>query len=667
MQANIDFNTRFKRVLAYNRCRIDRALGIFSPKHRPLFFTLPFLLHINHPDFPGFVDDENAPFGLALYSFKQEDQDAVEWFFSEALQGVEIKSLFAKQCAIDSLSLMGSIGTLAQSAKSDLDYWVCVDGKRLGSEKWDLLQQKLTLIEDWAWNEHDLEVHFFLSDIEKVRNCDFGAADGESAGSAQPMFLKNEYYSTTIVVSGRFPFWWLSSYDCSDERYQREYALFKKLGSPKPQYVMDLGNVANLHANEMFGAMIWQLTKAMDSPFKSVLKMAKLEVFSDNTENRTALCNVLKKRIHQGGDFSKDVRRTDPYTIMFDTIVDYYQANFPKFVDLFNACLYIKSGTNLSNKGSVSKSLKRQVIVEYLREWGWTGQKVEHFDGIKDWSYQQVEFLGKVIHSFLIGCYRRVSKSIAGKAQLVTDEDMTVIGRKISSFYGAKDGKIQYLKRAFESGLVQMDITITVQLDLNSSTKQSWSAFRGRVHMQDADSKNSCFLKESVDPVDLVMWCIFNQIITTESNFYLLQSKLPISLEDITELMDEVLLDCQPIKISELPRELLLNPCQITHCLVVINFSSRSTVYDVEGIRVVYLTSWGELFSFAGLHAFVKVKQACEEQIEPPVCRLFTPSRNNRKVLYRKLEALADFSFDKVGLAPEPVPEEDEQSEVAQK
>lgn len=665
MQANIDFNTRFKRVLTYNRCRIDRALGIFSPKHRPLFFTLPFLLHINHPNFPGFVEDDNVSYGLALYSFKQEDQEAVEWFFSEALQGLEIKSLWAQQCVIESLSLMGSIGTLAQSAKSDLDYWVCVDGKRLSDEKWDLLQQKLTLIENWAWDEHDLEVHFFLSDIEKVRSCDFGAADGESAGSAQPMFLKNEYYSTNIVISGRIPFWWISSHDCTDKQYLQEYALFKKLGKPKAQYVMDLGNVANLHANEMFGAMIWQLTKAMDSPFKSVLKMAKLEVFSDNTENRMALCNVLKQRIHTGGDFSKDVRGTDPYTIMFDTIVDYYQTNFPKFVDLFNACLYIKSGIKISHKQkSALRSLKAQVIVEYLREWGWKGQKIEHFDGVKEWNYQNVEFLGKVIHSFLIGCYRRVSKSIAGKTQLVTDEDMTVIGRKISSFYGAKDGKIQYLKRAFETGLVQMDITITLQLDLNSTTKQSWSAFRGRVHMQDADKKNNHFLKQSVDPVDLVMWCIFNQIIDTKSNFYILQSKVPISLEDITELMDEVLLDCQPIKISELPRELLLSPCQITHCLVVINFASRSTVYDVEGIRVVYLTSWGELFSFAGLKAFVKVKQACQTQTEPPVCRLFTPSRNNRKVLYRKLEALADFSFDKVGLAPEPV-DESEEDEVA--
>jgi hypothetical protein len=73
---------------------------------------------------------------------------------------------------------------------------------------------------------------------------------------------------------------------------------------------------------------------------------------------------------------------------------------------------------------------------------------------------------------------------------------------------------------------------------------------------------------------------------------------------------------------------------------------------------VVYLTSWGELYSFTGLRAFNQIKNAAQEQQQPPLYHLFTPSRNNRKVLYRKFEALSDFTFDKVGAEPEPVSEE---------
>lgn len=256
--------------------------------------------------------------------------------------------------------------------------------------------------------------------------------------------------------------------------------------------------------------------------------------------------------------------------------------------------------------------------------------------------------LGKQIHSFLIGCYRRLSEKISGKQQLVNKTDMTVFGRKIDSFYSAKEGKVNYLKRAFETGLMQLDITITVELDLSFDTKQRWSAFRGRLNFPDATTENPCYLKGSSDPVELVLWCIFNRIISSESSFYLLQSKLAISIDDITELMNEALVDFQPIRVSELSRETLLNPCQITHCLLVVNFSSFKSLSVVETVRVIYVTSWGEVYSFADITAFDRIKDRMLNQETPPVCRLFTPSRNKRKQLYQWVEELADFEFDKI-------------------
>lgn len=641
---------RLARVLRYNRNRIEKALSLFPENQRPLFYAVPFFLHVNDPIFPGYVDDPDLPYGLAYFSYRKGVQESLSSMFPQHAELIgNPKRIWPKRCFIESLSLMGSIGTTAQSEKSDLDFWVCVDGKTVNGKKWELLQKKLTLIEQWAWQEYELEVHFFLSDIDKVRRNDFGAADGESAGSAQPTFLKNEYYSTNILISGKIPFWWLTPHDCSDEQYNQLYNELQQSNDPDPKYFMDLGNIQRMEVNEMFGASIWQLTKAMDSPFKSVLKMAKLEVYLDNTETRPPLCNILKDRVHKGINIDTDPRSTDPYALMFDTIIAYYQEKHPKFLELFKVCMYIKSACPLSKTGTdESANFKQQVLQEYIDSWQWSEEKVLKYDHIKQWEFQQVSKLGQKIHSFLIGCYRRLSGKMQGKEQYISKKDMTVFGRKIESFYSAKPGKIQYLKRAFETGLMQQHITVTMELDLNYDSKQRWSAFRGRPNFPDCDSENPSYLISSSDPVDLLLWCIFNRIIDNRSDFHMLQGKLPISVDNLHELMSDALMDFKPIRVSELSRKTLLTPNQITHCLLVINFSSHASVTDIETVRVLYLTSWGELYSISGMKAFHEVKQKISEQSSKAICRLFTPARNNRRILYRLMEQRMDFQFDTV-------------------
>jgi adenylate cyclase class 1 len=637
--------------MRYNRNRIVRALALFDDLTRPLFHCLPFLIHVNHPALPGYVNDAKLPYGLQHYSFSPKVRLALAQLLPQFTTITnKAKLLKPKHCAIESLSLMGSIGTAAQSAKSDLDYWVCVDGQQVKGKKWRLLQQKLNLIERWAWDHYHLEVHFFLSDIKKIRNNDFGEADGESAGSAQPLFLKNEYYSTHIMLAGKIPFWWITPAGCTDDEYQQAYTELKATKSLDPDYFIDLGNISRLNANELFGASLWQLTKAMDSPFKSVLKMAKLEVFTHDTNQSMPLCNVLKDRIHKSKKLDRNVKNTDPYALMFDTIINYYQLKNPQFLELFKTCLYIKSDCALTQPPAGGKShFKRDILTDYVQSWSWKPDKLAHLDNIKHWQFMQVSKLGRVIHSFLIGCYRRLSSQIKGCEQLVSAQDMTVIGRKIESFYRVKPGKITYLKRAFDEGLIQSELTITKDLDLSFATKQRWSAFRGRQHYQNTQKQNACLLNQSCDPVGLILWCQFNRIINQHSQFYLLQNNLTICVQDIDELINDALVDYQPIRISELSRKQLLAPSQITHCLLVINFTSRSSAYEIETVRVVYLTSWGELFSFEKLQTFEKIKATFASQAQQPICRLFTPARNNREKLYTRVEQITDMRFERIG------------------
>ena len=111
---------RLLRVLRYNKARIERAQALLPPERRPLFHVIPFLLHVNHPDLPGFVEAEaELFFGLNNFSFRDEIKDALFTVFPQHQDLFDdIKSVWPRQRAIDALVLMGSIGTIAQSEKS---------------------------------------------------------------------------------------------------------------------------------------------------------------------------------------------------------------------------------------------------------------------------------------------------------------------------------------------------------------------------------------------------------------------------------------------------------------------------------------------------------------------------------------------------------------------
>lgn len=639
---------RLKRVLQFNNMRTERAVCLMPENKKSLFFVMPFLLHVNHPDLPGYIDDEDTPHGIINFSFKQELlAHLLDIFPSKADLFDDIKGIWPKKKSLDSLLLMGSIGSIGQSKKSDFDYWVCYNEKRFTQKGLELLRKKLTKIEHWADAEHDLEVYFFPSEIASVRKNDFGEASGESAGTAQATFLKSEFYSTNLLVAGKIPFWWVTPSSATQDYYSKMLRFASKLDKPDPRVFMDLGHLDKVVPSEIFGAAIWQISKAMDSPFKSVIKMAKLEVFIENAEKELPLCNALKHRVHTGQKNTEDLKYQDPYAMMFDQVVEYYQSqNKPDLVKLMQTCLYIKCDCQLSQAATDENlTFKRDIISRYIAEWGWDIKTLEHLDSINSWDFQDVSDLGQQIHAFLIGCYRRLSAKIQQQEQLVSDEDATAIGRKIDSFYTKKDNKILYLKRAFDEGLMVSEMSIIAKMDLNSPGKKSWSVYRGDVLNWQEHEMQPLFLKKSNDPVDLVLWCVFNRIIDSHTTICLSQKCEPLTNDDFQSFIEQALMLFPPVRISELSRTALLAPAKIKRCLVVLNFESWRNNPSLETVRTVYTTTWGELYSVAGFDALDALEVDLDDVIDRQELYVFTPFGQHRTQLYDEFVEKTGYEF----------------------
>ncbi len=638
---------RLLRVLRYYKARTDRALSLLPPDKKPLYHIIPFLLHVNHPSFPGFLEKNGVPFGLSNYSVRPDVQKALLKLFPQNQDLIEdMKLVWPKQRFIESLLLMGSIGSIGHASKSDFDYWVCLDSEKFSDESRALLLEKLELIELWAANK-GLEVHFFPSDIISVQNNDFGSAGLESSGTAQAIFLKAEFYTTNIIVAGKAPYWWLLPHNGDDDEYHELIAGMAKTEQPDPSWFMDLGNITKMDLDELFGAAIWQISKAMDSPFKSVLKMAKLEAFLESTESQIPLCNILKQRVHDGDTEKGGLENIDPYALMFDHLVSFYQKlGKPEVVNLLQTCLYIKSEAKLSRPlRSNEKNFKRIIMARYVEEWGWDQEKLEKLDRMKYWGFLETAQLGKQIHAFLITCYRRISAKIERRRQVVSVEDTTVIGRKIDTFYTKKPGKIDYFRGVFEEGLFLRSISIKADIDLNAQGARRWRAYRGKVTDWSDKELGKYLLKVSYDPLDLMVWCVFNRMINADTKIYSYYTCDPVKVVDLEQFVALAVELFPHRKMQEFSRQELLMPSRIINCIAVLNFETKRHAKETETVRTIYSTSWGEIYSFEGFEALEELRMDIFDDIPPANTYLFAPDGSSKDKLYQDFAERSDMDF----------------------
>ncbi|MEE9275652.1 MAG: class I adenylate cyclase, partial [bacterium] len=290
---------RAEAFSAYNARKINTIISKLGPLDDEIFQMLPALVHLNLPELPGYIEDEDrVPTGIVNYRVEPDILRLIQKNFSGAKAAAHTPPPMPGRGVIYSLAVMGSLATIAQTAKSDFDIWVCIEKPEFEEAKLEGLAEKLSAIEEWAEKKNHFECHFFITNISDARENRFGSSDTESAGSALGKLLKEEFFRTHTVLAGFPPFWDAVPPHISDEDYQRlraaaadHYHLFDV------SRFIDLGNAQRITMAEAFGAALWQLNKALGSPFKSAMKMALIEDYMDPESEPALLCDTLKETI----------------------------------------------------------------------------------------------------------------------------------------------------------------------------------------------------------------------------------------------------------------------------------------------------------------------------------------------------------------------------------
>ncbi len=629
-----------QKFLRFNQFKIDRTLKTLSETDRTVFAVLPRLLHVNQEGLPGYLDDQ-VPCGIFNFELSRECQVHCEKLFPNVI----IRRNERLSPIIYSVLLIGSVGTVAQTKKSDLDFTLLVDKSKFTDESMRLFQKKLNLIEQWTWNEYQLETHFFINDHQEVKNNIFGESDSESTGSALAQLLKEEMYRSLILVSGKIPFWWIVPVNTDDATYDKMY---HRVGTGKTllkkEDFIDIGNLDDISDGEFFGGSIWTLIKSFSSPFKQLMKMGLLEDYMFNRTRFNLLCHEVKHRVHSDTPH----KSIDPYILLFERVQKFFEeSKTPNELDALRAAFYMKVGTQITAEEFEcgSEDWKKFALVELLHTWGWPTAKLDQINGYNGWQMKQKVALGNRINKILMNSYRNISEkndTLESGKNLISEKDTHLLGRKLFSFYRKAPNKVENLFSLVDGETAEKELTFLY--DQPAERREGhWYLIRGRTSAFIEQIAPENIIKKSATFPFLIAFAAFNKLYRSSTDLMVRAEGNTIRETDVRILLNQLSSFFSQVNIAAISNKDLLSDVRINKLYLLVDFGvpipreivmgnireckteeelSRFINRRLERIRsmtTIYLTSWGELFckTYSGLHCMDRGLHELTPQIDP--------------------------------------------------
>ena len=490
-----------RRFMTINNDRLRRVHQCVRDRQQIFLEVLPLLFHINHPLLPGYIS-RDTPAGIAGFVPGKQHIAAAK----KITKSFKYSRQTVREHAVHALYLMGSGGTIAYSSKSDFDFWVCIN-PALDEEARRELARKAEGIETWA-SGFGLEVHFFLMNDEAFRNGETESLSRESSGSAQHHLLLDEFYRTGLLIAGRYPIWWLvpPEYEGDYDAYVHE---LKHRRFVKPDETVDFGGISDMPAGEFFGAALWQLYKAVSSPYKSVLKILLMEAYADEYPAIHMLSQRYKEAVYDGAN---NLDELDPYVQMVSRVEEYLlEYGELERLELARRCFYFKVNERMSlpdRRGNIT--WRRELMRELVEEWGWSQPHLAMLDSRPGWKIHRVLEERQALVDALSQSYRALSEFARSQAdtQSIDPAELNLLGRRLYAAFERKAGKVDIINPGISEDLVEERLSLH---QVRTRGQEGWLLYRGLVRPGETGGQRP--LKRSHSLIEVLAWCHFNRLV----------------------------------------------------------------------------------------------------------------------------------------------------------
>ncbi|GFM88243.1 adenylate cyclase [Pseudomonas cichorii] len=580
------------RFLTLNDGRYARAMEGLSTRQQSVLTLLPLCFHVNHPLLPGYVSS-STPAGVSHY---EPDAQAL----AEAQRLTRSFSYKARHGnppqPIHGLFLMGSLGTLAQAEQSDMDVWVCHDSE-LAPEAIAELRKKCQALETWAASM-GAEAHFFLIDPQRFRVGDRDTQlSSDDCGTSQHYLLLDEFYRTAIWLAGRTPMWWLVPV-YEEERYAEYTHTLLSKRFIRADEVLDLGPMTHIPPGEFIGAGLWQLFKGIESPYKSVLKLLLIEVYSSEHPSVQCLSLRFKQAVFAN---QLDLDELDPYMVVYQRIEEHLQArNEAERLELVRRSLYLKVNKKLTGPARQrSNSWQRLLLERLTREWGWDERQLALLDSRSQWKVRQVAHERRSLVNELNYSYRFLVQfaRTQNAPNAITARDVSVLGRRLYAAFERKAGKVEFINPGIAPDLAEDTLTLVNAPNKREPGKNQWALYNGNLGAQEWQSFSP--IKRSRELLELLTWCHRNGVIDTTTRLALHPGASDLSELELFNLLG-ALQQTIPLPLNEVSDEHLLKPSVPNEILLLVNVGVDPLRHHRD-LNILMTTERTDSLSYAGV------------------------------------------------------------------
>jgi len=589
-----DFDTRISTgIRAFTH--YNRYKKVIMQKNDPLgakviLQLFPLCLHVNHPALPGYMGDSDCPSGVKCMEWPASTLRTLGSFFSARITHSDIQGHVPRNREIEGLFTIGSVGSLGQTKESDYDIWVVIDGASISKRRQLLLERKLKLLQRWISSQYIIDVHFFLMDIKDIQENNFGIVSQEGSGSALKNILKEEFYRTMTLIEGRVPLWWITpaaEADPSENPYEKVHRFLDRSLIYEADDFIDLGDITSIPDQELLGAALWQMHKALDDPLKSVLKMALVATFLEPGKENILLCEMIKKHVARA---TRD-DLIDPYLEVLYKVEDFYRNKGDlKTVDLLRKCFYLKVSPNITvcDLIKVDKGDKAALMTDIVKSWGWSIRYLKELNAFNEWNVDRYREFGNELHDYLkrttVLLIRR-AKAFLVDTLLDQDVEMEVLRRRVEAFYVSKEGKIDCEKRVKKKEPAYEELFF-------SYADRQW-------HVSGTSFEDSAGSPIMSSPriAKIVAWIVYNKRYDASTAFHMKPNVSRVVLSDIQSLLWDLSSLIPDTNSSGLDRDSLMDKKYVKQMVVIGNMERPDTFHTIKEVDVLYINSWNELFS----------------------------------------------------------------------
>lgn len=496
-----DLHRVTQRFINLNQARLQRIQSVLLARQRAFLDLLPLLFHQNHPLLPGFISLETVR-GIPNYTPNRQAILQAKSFSKQ----FHYKRCALREYPIQGIYLMGSVSSIAFTQHSDIDIWLCHTHNLLTDEIKEL-QEKSTAIEKWA-DSLGLEVHFFLVDSEDfVKGGVSSPLSSESSGQTQHYLLLEEFYRTSIYIAGRTPIWWIvPPHEESNYNFYVNHLREKRFISDHE--MIDFGSLEAIPAEEFVTATLWHLYKAINAPYKSLLKLLLTECYASEYPSPNWLSLEVKKAVYQG-NFNLDI--IDPYILIHQKIEKYLQSSDDiERLNFARQCFYLKVMGDIQQKPDSKKlALRQEIIHNITKQQAWPKHLLPLFAKTNQWDIKKATLENDIIIRQLKQCYQIISQfsNTHTNSYTVKHQDIQLIGRKLKSFLQKRPGKIDIITT--RSSIYNKENELSLIESRNQSTRSVWSLYPGAVNKASLQQARP-FKKGAHSLMELLAWLVIN-------------------------------------------------------------------------------------------------------------------------------------------------------------